>query len=288
MKKILLAFSLLFIAGLAQSQNKYPDLLGVCTTDQLLKEPYAGWYTGNLSGYRPNAEVLAQLKKTGLSKYSMKIFFGSWCGDSKRELPKMIKVLDQLSFNKNDVVLIGVDDSVKTYKQSPQREEAGLNIYRVPTFIIYKGEKEIGRIIESPAETMERDLLKIFSKEEYAPNYHSYSIINQWLKDGILKDENINARGLAFQLKPVVLSESELNSCGYVLMAQASLAEAIAVFRININLFPQSANCFDSLGEVYATAGFKDKAIQAYEVAAQLDPKNESISEKLKELKGEQ
>lgn len=285
MKKILLLFSLLFIADLAQSQNKHPDLLGVCTMDQLLKEPYAGWYTGNYSSYRPNAEVLELLKKTDLSKYSMKIFFGSWCGDSKRELPKMIKVLDQLSFKKNNIVLIGVDDSLKTYKQSPQREEAGQNIYRVPTFIIYKGETEIGRIVESPAETIERDLLKIFSKRAYAPNYHTYPIINQWLKDGILKDENINARGLAFQLKPYVLSESELNTCGYVLLAKASLQEAIAVFRININLFPQSANCFDSLGEAYAVAGSKDKAIQAYEVAAQLDPKNESIPEKLKKLK---
>lgn len=287
MKKILPLLIFLFIVEQAQSQKKSPDLLGTCTFDQLLKEPYASWYTTNLSAYQPNGEILTQLKKADLSKYSIKIFFGSWCGDSKRELPRMIKVLEQLSFQKSNIALIGVEDSLALYKQSPQHEEAGQNIYRVPTFVIYKGDKEAGRIVESAAETLERDLLKIVLKKEYAPNYRSYTLLQQWLKDGLLKDENVNARGLAFQLKPVVLSESELNSCGYVLLAQQSIKEAIAVFRVNINLFPQSANCFDSLGEAYAIAGSKDKAIQAYEYAAQLDPKNEGIAARLKKLKGE-
>lgn len=286
MKKLLPLLILLFMVGEARSQ-KAPDVLGACTVEQLLKEPYASWYTQNFSAYKPNAAVLAQLGKTDLSKYSMKIFFGSWCGDSKRELPRMIKVLEQLSFKKSNIALIGVDDSLAVYKQSPQREEAGQYIYRVPTFVIYKGEQEIARIVESPAETLERDLLKIFRKEEYIPNYRTYTLINEWLKDGLLKDENVNARGLAFQLKPFVLSESELNSCGYVLLAQQNIKEAIAVFRVNINLFPQSANCFDSLGEAYVAAGSKDKAIQAYEYAAQLDPKNEGIAGRLKKLKGE-
>ena len=88
-------------------------------------------------------------------------------------------------------------------------------------------------------------------------------------------------------MKPVVLSESELNSCGYVLLAQQNIKEAITVFRVNINLFPQSANCFDSLGEAYARAGSKDKAIQAYEYAVHLDPKNERTAATLKKLKEE-
>jgi tetratricopeptide (TPR) repeat protein len=109
--------------------------------------------------------------------------------------------------------------------------------------------------------------------------------VNEWLRDGLLKDENVNPRGLAFQLKPVVFNESELNAYGYVLLGQSSLQEAITVFRINANLFPRSANCFDSLGEAYFAAGFKDKAIQAYELAVNLDPENESIQARLKKLK---
>lgn len=285
MKKYLLILFLLPLTNYAQSQHDAPKLLGISTVNHLQQEPYAAWYTTNFSAYKPNRSVVEQLKKKNLSKYSMKIFFGSWCGDSQRELPKMMKVLEQLSFPDNSVALIGVDNASPVYKQSPQREEAGQHIYRVPTFIIYKGETEIGRIVESPVETIERDLLKIISEKEYVPNYYTFPVVNGWLRDGLLKDENVNPRGLAFQLKSIVFNESELNAYGYVLLAQSNLQEAITVFRINANLFPQSANCFDSLGEAYATAGFKDKAIQAYEFAANLDPENESIQERLKKLK---
>jgi tetratricopeptide (TPR) repeat protein len=216
----------------------------------------------------------------------MKIFFGTWCGDSKRELPKMTKVLEKLSFPQKNITLIGVDDSTEVYKQSPQRQEAGMNIFRVPTFIVYENGKEVGRIVEYPTETMERDLLKIFARKEYTANYFGYPQIIQWMKDGLLTDENISARGLAMQLKSRVSNESELNACGYVLMAQGNLKEAITVLRINANLFPQSANCWDSLGEAYAKSGWKEKAIQAYEYVLELDPKNESAKVQLVKLKG--
>jgi thiol-disulfide isomerase/thioredoxin len=286
MKHIILPFIIVLIFSASiYAQKADPKLLGACTTQQLEKEPYSNWYVANFSAYEPNAQVIESLKKVNPSKYSIKIFFGIWCGDSKRELPKMGKVLEKISFPAKNLSLIAVDDSSSVYKQSPQHEEAGLNIFRVPTFVIYENNKEVGRIVEYPTETMERDLLKIFSKKEYTPNYFGYSQIIKWINDGLLTDENISARGLAMQLKNRVSSESELNACGYTLMGSGKMKEAIAVFRINANLFPQSANCYDSLGEAYAKTGLKDKAIQAYETASQLDPKNEGIIERLKKLK---
>jgi tetratricopeptide (TPR) repeat protein len=197
----------------------------------------------------------------------------------------MTKVLEKLAFPQKNLTLIGVDDSTEVYKQSPQRQEAGMNIFRVPTFIVYENGKEVGRIVEYPTETMERDLLKIFAKKEYTANYFGYPQIIQWMKDGLLTDENISARGLAMQLKNRIASESELNACGYVMIAQGNLKEAITVLRINANLFPQSANCWDSLGEAYAKDGQKDKAIQAYEYVLELDPKSENAKAQLLKLK---
>jgi thiol-disulfide isomerase/thioredoxin len=286
MKHIILPFIIVLIFSASLSAQKAdPKLLGNIQLQQLEKEPYSTWYTKNFAAYEPNAEILEAIKKTNFSKYSIKIFFGSWCGDSKRELPKMAKLLEKLSFPTKNLTLIGVDDSTEVYKQSPQREEAGLNIFRVPTFIFYENNKEVGRIVEYPKETMERDLLQIFSKKEYTPNYFTYPVIAKWMKEGLLKDENISARGLASQLLKLTNNESELNACGYALMASGNVKEAVTVFRINANLFPQSANCYDSLGEAYVKAGLKDKAIQAYETASQLDPKNEGIIERLKKLK---
>jgi thiol-disulfide isomerase/thioredoxin len=286
MKKFLAHIVILFVlSGYIFAQKADPKLLGACTLQQLEKEPYSSWYTKNLTAYEPNSEIVEAIKKTNPSNYSVKIFFGSWCGDSKRELPKMIKLLEKLSFPTKNLTLIAVNDSTEVYKQSPQREEAGLNIFRVPTFIFYENNKEAGRIVEYPATTMERDLLQIFSKKEYSPNYFTYPVITKWMKEGLLRDENISARGLASQLLKLTNNESELNACGYALIASGNMKEAVTVLRINANLFPQSANCYDSLGEAYAKAGLKDKAIQAYETATQLDPKNEVIQERLKKLK---
>ncbi len=286
MKKAIVLFALLSIfLEFLSAQNAEPKILGNCSLSQLEKKPYSEWYAKNFSAYEPNIQVLAALKKTNPSKYTMKIFFGSWCGDSKRELPKMTKVLEKLSFPQKNLTLIGVDDSTEVYKQSPQRQEAGMNIFRVPTFIVFENGKEVGRIVEYPTETMERDLLKIFARKEYTANYFGYPQIIQWMKDGLLTDENISARGLAMQLKSRVSNESELNACGYVLMAQGNLREAITVLRINANLFPQSANCWDSLGEAYAKDGQKDKAIQAYEYVLELDPKSENAKAQLLKLK---
>jgi thiol-disulfide isomerase/thioredoxin len=286
MKKAIVLFALLsFFLEFLSAQNAEPKILGNCSLSQLEKKPYSEWYAKNFSAYEPNIQVLAALKKTNPTKYMVKIFFGSWCGDSKRELPKMIKVLEKLAFPQKNITLIGVDDSTEVYKQSPQRQETGMNIFRVPTFIVYENSKEVGRIVEYPTETMERDLLKIFARKEYTANYFGYPQIIQWMKDGLLTDENISARGLAMQLKSRVSNESELNACGYVLMAQGNLREAITVLRINANLFPQSANCWDSLGEAYAKDGQKDKAIQAYEYVLELDPKSENAKAQLLKLK---
>jgi thiol-disulfide isomerase/thioredoxin len=287
MKTTIAFFALLTIfSEFLFAQKTDPKLLGNCTLQQLEKEPYATWYTKNFAAYEPNSEVVNAIKKANPSKYSVKVFFGSWCGDSKRELPKMTKLLEKLSFPAKNLTLIGVDDSTDVYKQSPQREEAGLNIFRVPTFIFYENNKEVGRIVEYAAETMERDLLKIFSKKEYTPNYFTYPVIAKWMKEGLLRDENISARGLASQLSKLTNNESELNACGYSLMASGNVKEAVTVFRINTNLFPQSANCWDSLGEAYVKTGQKEKAMQAYEYVLELYPKSENAKVQLQKLKG--
>lgn len=286
MNQLSLLVLCLFFSMTAIAQKRETKLLNEVALSQLKQEPYATWYTKNHEDYQPNAQIVEALKKTNSSKYTIKIFFGSWCGDSKRELPKMTKVLEKLSFPQKNLTIIGVDDSTEVYKQSPQRQEAGLNVFRVPTFIVYESGKEIGRIVEYPTETMERDLLKIFAKKQYTANYFGYPQIIQWMKDGLLTDENISARGLAMQLKNRIGNESELNACGYVLMAQGNLKEAVAILRINSNLFPQSANCWDSLGEAYAKSGLKEKAVQAYEYVLELDPKNENAKAQLVKLKG--
>lgn len=281
--KYLIIF-LLFITLTVSAQKESP-LLGVCTTEALQAEPYAAWYKPGYEHYQPNANVVDQLKKIKSEKSVIKIVFGSWCGDSKRELPRMMKTLHAAGFPDKNIQLIGVSSEAEVYKQSPTHEEKDLNVYRVPTFIVYQNNKEVGRINEYPVESLERDLEKILNGKTYTPSYKSFPQVNEWLVQGILSDENVSPRGLADQLRKVVGSESELNSCGYVLMARGNLKEAISIFRANVNLYPESSNCFDSLGEAYAKVNLKDHAVFCYERAVALDPKNENAIAQLAKLK---
>lgn len=96
---------------------------------------------------------------------------GTWCGDSKREVPRILKMLDCCGFKERDVNLIMVSNKDSLYKKSPQHEEAGKNIVRVPTIIIEQKGLEVGRIVEFPKISLEKDMLAILRNENYQPNY---------------------------------------------------------------------------------------------------------------------
>jgi CubicO group peptidase (beta-lactamase class C family) len=79
--------------------------------------------------------------------------------------------------------------------------------------------------------------------------------------------------------------EGVLNTLGYQLLQGGKTSDAIAIFRRNVQEYPQSANVYDSLGEAYMKARQKDLAIQNYEKSLQVDPKNTNAVDMLKKLK---
>lgn len=81
------------------------------------------------------------------------------------------------------------------------------------------------------------------------------------------------------------LEEEEINSWGYKLMRQKKVADALEIFKLNVHLYPGSANAFDSMGEIYATLGEKDQAIKNYEQSLKLDPKNTNAVQQLEKLR---
>lgn len=79
--------------------------------------------------------------------------------------------------------------------------------------------------------------------------------------------------------------EDELNELGYRLVEGKKVADAIEVFRLNVEAYPNSANVYDSLAEAYAVAGKVPLAIENYEKSLQLNPKNESARTALQKLR---
>ena len=81
-------------------------------------------------------------------------------------------------------------------------------------------------------------------------------------------------------------AESELNYLGYYLMDNLrKTRDAVEVFKLNVEIYPQSANAYDSLGEAYMKIGEKELAIKNYRKSAELNPQNKNALEMLKKLK---
>jgi tetratricopeptide (TPR) repeat protein len=79
-------------------------------------------------------------------------------------------------------------------------------------------------------------------------------------------------------------SEPQLNTLGYRLMQMKRVKDALEIFKLNVEMFPQAFNAHDSLAEAYMENGNKSLAIQNYKKALELNPKSPGTAEKLKKL----
>jgi len=132
-------------------------LLGEFEYDDLLREPHNHWFDNQFDGYVFDSEVFLRLEKMNLDNIRIKIVLGTWCPDSRREVPRFLKIIESLGYSKEYITYIGVD----IHKDGPVDDFESLNIERVPTFIIYRNKNELGRIVEYPETSLEKDMLDI-------------------------------------------------------------------------------------------------------------------------------
>lgn len=177
MKKIItniaVASCLVFTAQQANAQNvvenhevKINDdnnmLLGNLLKDQLLKVPYSEWYVKEHDEYAVDKKATGELTKNKINSYIITVFMGTWCEDSHRDVPRLMKILEEVSYPESKLTMIAVNRK----KKSPAGEEDRYKIERVPTIIVEKSGKEIGRIVEMPTTGyIERDLAEILKKD---------------------------------------------------------------------------------------------------------------------------
>ena len=153
MKKFtLVAVIALLASNFSFAQNQYQVLVerpnektfkGIISREVLLSDTAFKWYGENLKGYTPNASALEGLKK---NKDSIQLlsFMGTWCEDSQNIIPKFYSLLDMAGFPQDRVTLIGVDRKKITLSHLSE----ALNVTKVPTIIVLKNGKEIGRVVE--------------------------------------------------------------------------------------------------------------------------------------------
>jgi len=145
-----------------------PMLLGKITIEELQQEPFNEWYQMEFDGYEVDTELTNAISDPG--QYTYEVFLGTWCGDSRRELPRMEKIFSEMGIDMSNVLIVTLDRN----KISPNGEQEGKDIRYVPTLIVSKDNQEIGRIVESPSSetaTLESDLFEISLGIPPVPNY---------------------------------------------------------------------------------------------------------------------
>jgi len=82
-------------------------------------------------------------------------------------------------------------------------------------------------------------------------------------------------------------AENELNMLGYQLLQRGMTEDAIVIFKLNVEAFPEGFNTYDSLAEGYMTAGQKEPAVTNYQRSLELNPDNTNATDMLTRLQGE-
>lgn len=79
--------------------------------------------------------------------------------------------------------------------------------------------------------------------------------------------------------------ENDFNNLGYSLLNRGKSIESIKVFKLALEIYPNSANLYDSFGEAYMKSGDNKNAIINYEKSLDMNPGNNNAKEKLDQLK---
>ncbi|WP_165871487.1 thioredoxin family protein [Flaviaesturariibacter flavus] len=151
MKTFLLAFSLLAAtAAFAQApevsrdaENGSKVLKGFIPKEMLATDTAFAWYGSGIKSFAPNPEALATLTKYKNDVYIL-AFGGTWCEDTHQILPKMMATFQAAGLPEDHVTLLGVDRQKKTIQHLSEI----FGVTSVPTFIVLKNGKEVGRIVE--------------------------------------------------------------------------------------------------------------------------------------------
>ena len=147
-----LTFFYLLSVSVYANNNDDDFALGVISESQLLSD-FSGFNEKfqAFSISEQEQEIIAQWPET----LQIDVYFGTWCHDSEREIPKLLKLLKA---NKHITpTLIALDYQ----KEDPQALAKRSKVKYTPTIIVYRDKNkrdELGRIIERPNNSLIEDI----------------------------------------------------------------------------------------------------------------------------------
>lgn len=166
MKQLLWIVLAIFSVHMASAQTEVSRdvsgnkiLKGFITKQELATDSAFTWFFQNQKDYTPDQNAL-QLLKANKDSINIIAFGGTWCDDTKYILPKFFVLADNAGISQDRITLLGVDHDKKTI----QHLSEAFNITNVPTIIVMKNGKEMGRVVEYGHTGMfDKDLAEILS-----------------------------------------------------------------------------------------------------------------------------
>ncbi len=258
-------------AGSVAAAQDPATLVGRVTTSDLKAAPYADWFDGQYSRYQPEAANVERLRPL-LGGVSIEAYFGTWCGDSRRQIPRLARLLDLTGVNESRLTLVALSDRPMEFKQAPGHPEAKRYVHRTPTIVVLRDGREIGRIVETPAATLDSDLLAIVEGRGPAPRYGAEGWVHRLFTD-LPSEDAIKTLATG---GPEVLKRSDPDSLWHYaehdLLKNGRAREAQAVLDLHLALNPRSVTGHILMSEALAALGRKEEARAAIERALAIEP----------------
>lgn len=129
-----------------QTDPKHPKehiLRGIINKYLVQNDGSYNWYTQSQTGYKPDSATLNAFE-AARKKVQFVVFGGTWCEDTQAVLPKFFRLLEMTGVEDTVVSFFGVNRDKKTIGSIAD----AFNIKNVPTIIVMKEGKEIGRVVE--------------------------------------------------------------------------------------------------------------------------------------------
>ncbi|WP_206483504.1 thioredoxin family protein [Thalassotalea sp. G2M2-11] len=159
MKKIIISALIIFglsqLTSCASTQPQLHMLVGETNTSDLFSR-YPG-FRNSFNAYQLS-EQDTQTVLQWPEDVKIAVYFGTWCHDSQREVPRFLKLVNVNQTIALDLVALDYD------KTDPAGQAELFGVKYTPTFIVFRGNKELGRIIERPKSSLVRDIDQLLKR----------------------------------------------------------------------------------------------------------------------------
>jgi len=168
MKHLLLVLLIIATGILTHAQSEYivsndggsKMLKGVVKREVLENDTAFKWFHTSQAGYTPNADAISILRAKG-GQAQFLVLGGTWCEDTQTLLPRMYLLLDAAGIGSDQTTFVAVDRQKHALNHLPE----DMHLAHTPTFIVLKGGKEVGRVVEYGKNGQwEAELAEIVSK----------------------------------------------------------------------------------------------------------------------------